>query len=105
MVRSKKICAIKAVEKQVIIDADDVEITMLERYVLSLGHQCRFLTGLHASFQTAEHLFFVMEFLGGGDLMHHMMQSRKFTEPRAQFYTAQVVCALQFLHGQVTFNI
>lgn len=34
----------------------------------------RFLTGLHASFQDPERLFFVMDFLGGGDLMHHMMQ-------------------------------
>ena len=34
----------------------------------------RFLTGLHASFQDNERLFFVMDFLGGGDLMHHMMQ-------------------------------
>ena len=33
----------------------------------------RFLAGLLASFQDPERLFFVMEFLSGGDLMHHMM--------------------------------
>jgi serine/threonine protein kinase len=75
----------------------------------------RFLTKLHASFQTTERLFFVMEFLSGGDLMHHMMQalwmmimmvtvmfmqSRRFPEARAQFYTAEIVLALQFLHSK-----
>ena len=33
----------------------------------------RFLAGLLASFQDPERLFFVMEFLSGGNLMHHMM--------------------------------
>jgi len=100
-IKTKTICAIKVVEKEVIIENDDIDITMLERDVLALGGlECRFLTGLHASFQDPEHLFFVMEFLGGGDLMHHMMQSKRFGEPRAQFYTAEIVLAILFLHSK-----
>jgi len=100
-IKTKTICAIKAVEKEVIIENDDIDITMLEREVLALGVQeCRFLTGLHASFQDPERLFYVMEFLGGGDLMHHMMQSKRFGESRAQFYAAEIVLALLFLHSK-----
>jgi len=100
-IKTKTICAIKAVEKEVIIENDDIDITMLERDVLALGSkQCRFLTGLHASFQDPERLFFVMDFLGGGDLMHHMMQSKRFGEARARFYTAEIVLALLFLHNE-----
>lgn len=89
-------------EKKSTLELDDVDYIFLERDMLSLAHQCRFLCGLHATFQIPEHLFLVMELLPGGDLFHHIVKSNKFTEARAQFYTAQIICALQFLHGQVT---
>merc|ERR1711962_831305 len=88
-ISTKELFAIKVVEKEVIIEGDDVEITQLERNILALGWECRFLTCLHAAFQTTERLFYVMEFLGGGDLMHHMIQCRRFSEERSKFYTAE----------------
>ena len=67
-ISDKKVCAIKAISKRDILSQDSASITFLEREILALGDDCKFLTGLLAAFQTKERLFFVMEFASGGDL-------------------------------------
>jgi len=41
-----------------------------------------------------------MEYLNGGDLMFHIQQAAKFDNDRTQYYGAEIVCGLQFLHGR-----
>ena len=43
-------------------------------------------------------LFFVIEFVNGGDLMFHMQRQRRLPEEHARFYSAEIVLALNFLH-------
>ena len=43
-------------------------------------------------------LFFVIEFVRGGDLMFHMQQQRRLPEEHARFYAAEITLALNFLH-------
>jgi hypothetical protein len=57
----------------------------------------RFLTGMKGTFQTASHLFFVMDLVTGGDLMFHLLKASSFTEDEVRFYTAEV--ALGYVVG------
>ncbi|XP_017870061.1 PREDICTED: putative protein kinase C delta type homolog isoform X2 [Drosophila arizonae] len=90
--------AIKCLKKDVVLEDDDVDSTLIERKVLALGTKHPYLCHLFCTFQTESHLFFVMEYLNGGDLMFHIQESGRFSEDRARFYGAEIISGLKFLH-------
>jgi len=49
-------------------------------------------------FHLFRRLFFVIEFVNGGDLMFHMQRKRRLHEEEARFYSAEICLALNFLH-------
>ena len=57
-----------------------------------------FIVQLHFAFQTSDKLFFVMEFLNGGELFFHLRKEGKFSEDRTRFYAAEILLGIECLH-------
>uniref|UniRef100_A0A914VE41 protein kinase C n=1 Tax=Plectus sambesii TaxID=2011161 RepID=A0A914VE41_9BILA len=91
--------ALKVLKKGDILGRDEVESLMVEKRIFEVASNRRhpFLVNLFACFQTKEHVFFVMEYSMGGDLMRHIHDDI-FTEERSCFYAACVLLGLEFLH-------
>lgn len=82
---SKQLYAIKVLKKEFIIENDEVESTRSEKRVFLIANKEKhpFLLSLHACFQTETRIYFVMEYISGGDLMLHI-QRGQFGTKRAQ---------------------
>ena len=70
-----------------------------ERDIMVLGRKCEWITRLQYAFQDREHLFLIMEYCPGGDLLGLMIRQGAFDEELARFYLAEIALALNALHS------
>jgi len=96
--KTKRIYAMKVIKKELVNDDEDIDWVQTEKHVFEAATNYPFLVGLHSCFQTTSRLFFVIEFVNGGDLMFHMQRQRKLPEEHARFYASEICLALNFLH-------
>ena len=105
---SKELYALKVMKKTMIATSNErLEWIQTEKRVYESVGSHPFLVGLHSCFQTATRLFFVIEFVRGGDLATLMSYRRQLPENQVRFYAAEIALALNFLHniGEYFFNI
>uniref|UniRef100_A0A671Z2W7 Serine/threonine-protein kinase Sgk1 n=1 Tax=Sparus aurata TaxID=8175 RepID=A0A671Z2W7_SPAAU len=96
---STKYYAVKVLQKKIIMKKKEHKHIMAERSVLMKNIKHPFLVGLHYSFQTTDKLYFVLDYVNGGELFYHLQRERIFLEPRARFYAAEIASALGYLHS------
>lgn len=80
-IKNQELFAMKTLKKDVLLDQDQIENTLLEKKILeSLDHP--FLCPLEFCFQTEDKIFFVMPFLNGGELFQHLKKMKHFAEDK-----------------------
>lgn len=89
--------AMKVLKKEEISEKQQEVHTKAEREILE-NITNPFIVKLHYAFQTPDKLYFVLDFVNGGELFSHLRREKKFTEWRAKFYAAEIILALECLH-------
>uniref|UniRef100_A0A915BZX3 3-phosphoinositide-dependent protein kinase 1 n=2 Tax=Parascaris univalens TaxID=6257 RepID=A0A915BZX3_PARUN len=101
-VSSGKEYAIKVVNKDLIRRHDKVKSVMREKDVMTSithlhgGHP--FFVSLYCTFQDPTRLYFAMTYARNGDLLQCLQRLGSFDDEVTLFYSAEIVCALDFLH-------
>ncbi|XP_020585041.1 serine/threonine-protein kinase tricorner isoform X2 [Phalaenopsis equestris] len=91
------IYAMKKLKKSEMLSRGQVEHVRAERNLLAeVASHC--IVKLYYSFQDADYLYLIMEYLPGGDMMTLLIREDTLTENIARFYIAQSVLAIESIH-------
>jgi len=100
LVDDGRIFAMKCIMKKSLVKhKKEIEHTMAERAVMmKLNHP--FLMKLYFTYQTQDKLFYIMDYVNGGELFYHLEREGQFSLERTRYYIAELVLALEYLHQQ-----
>ncbi|CAA3001717.1 serine threonine- kinase tricorner isoform X1 [Olea europaea subsp. europaea] len=96
-IKSGNIYAMKKLKKTEMLSRGQVEHVRAERNLLA-EVASHFIVKLYYSFQDAEYLYLIMEYLPGGDMMTLLMREDVLSESVTKFYIAQSVLAIESIH-------
>lgn len=88
----------KRIAKSTITTSKDVERVMNERNLLE-ELKSDFIVKLQYAFQDDKYLYFIMDFVDGGDMFNVLRQKEKLPESIVRTYIAELIIALQYLHS------
>ena len=89
--------AMKTLTKSNVIKRNQVAHVKAERDILAEADN-EWVVKLYYSFQDEQNLYFVMDYVPGGDLMGQLIRKEILDEHLAQFYIAELVLAIESVH-------
>ena len=92
--------ACKIISKDRVIKTRQVEHTTNEKNIL-YAISFPFIVKLFDYFQDTKSLYFVLEFVNGGEMFTHIQKQKKhrFDEDQTRFFAAETVLAFEYLHN------
>lgn len=102
MKKTKKLYAMKKLDKSKMIEKHQVAHVRSERDVLADNNNYNknnpWIVRLFYSFQDPNFLYLIMEYVPGGDMMTQLIKYDTFTEDQTRFYIAETVLAIDSIH-------
>lgn len=90
--------AMKVLRKADIVRLRQVEHIRSEREILA-NYSHPFIVTLYCTFQDSHNLYMLLEYVCGGELFAHLRRAGRFDVSTAQFYSCEIVLAIEFLHS------
>jgi len=92
--------ACKIISKKRIIETKQVEHTLNEKNILYCM-ESPFVVDLTDFFQDRKNIYFILEFVNGGEMFTVIQKQRRrrFTADQTQYFAAQMICAFEYLHN------
>lgn len=91
--------AIKILEKNRIIDANDIERVSREIHILKLLRHPHVIQ-LYEIVETRNQLYLIMEYASGGELFDLIVHRKRLEEPDACRYFHQIVAGVELMHSK-----
>eukprot|EP01128_Nolandella_sp_AFSM9_P008448 TRINITY_DN511_c5_g1_i1.p1 TRINITY_DN511_c5_g1~~TRINITY_DN511_c5_g1_i1.p1 ORF type:complete len:546 (-),score=174.89 TRINITY_DN511_c5_g1_i1:166-1635(-) len=92
-----RVFAMKVMNKDFMIQKNQLAHARAERDAM-VEHDHDGVVQLYYSFQDSNYLYFVMEYLAGGDLMNLLINREILSEMETRFYMAELIDAVQSVH-------
>ncbi|TSV41628.1 Serine/threonine-protein kinase LATS2 [Bagarius yarrelli] len=89
--------AMKTLRKKDVLNRNQVAHVKAERDILSEADN-EWVVRLYYSFQDRDSLYFVMDYIPGGDMMSLLIRMGVFPELLARFYVAELTLAIESVH-------
>lgn len=91
--------ALKCVGKKQVVRQGQQKSIKIERDInAQCYHPC--IMQFIKTFQDSKNVYFLTEFLGGGDLFFAIREIGQLTKAQSQFYSASIALALEYLHAR-----
>ncbi|KAH8296703.1 hypothetical protein KR054_010094, partial [Drosophila jambulina] len=95
---SEKYCAMKILAMTEVIRLKQIEHVKNERNILrEIRHP--FVISLEWSTKDESNLYMIFDYVCGGELFTYLRNAGKFTSQTSNFYAAEIVSALEYLHS------
>ncbi|XP_068123057.1 serine/threonine-protein kinase LATS2 [Hyperolius riggenbachi] len=96
-VDTKALYAMKTLRKKDVLNRNQVAHVKAERDILAEADN-EWVVKLYYSFQDKDYLYFVMDYIPGGDMMSLLIRMEVFPEHLAKFYIAELTLAIESVH-------
>ena len=96
--KTDKICALKVVRKDKLIKDSNRDMVLNEKYSLLKLRNSRFILDFFNFFETEDRIYFELEYVPGGDLLHFLQKNGKFMKRQVVFYAAELISGILHLH-------
>lgn len=98
LVKRDKIYAMKRVSKELVLKQPHTALFMSEKQAMVESIGSEWLVCAHLTMQDEEYLYYLMDFIPGGDFMGLLSKEDVLEEDWVRFYAAEMVAALDELH-------